>query len=319
MYHTTRSSGSSYDTVTTATSALSRSTSWSGMTAVESLSRGKYPAAPKLAFPTVPEASELSSVSPVPVVSSTFTYSPADKPTRPLRPLPSLEVPAQADRRHPLPEQFRFSNYEQTRQDTWTHTLSTLSKTCSTYPDREKSLLRRVMKNSVTHVRTLSSGSLERIRSLSRRAGCRRTSVYDPKFIVPDTLPTQLEPAWPAWPPSHHRNTSRISRVILQVPPSEPLLPAVLAAADDVTVNDVNLRVAVAKIALMATPSETATYTKLAPLNGEREASRPDSQLLPCIDFSVPPVKCRPSLPPDFRGPLVTCSRRASRPLFTYI
>jgi hypothetical protein len=191
----------------------------------------------------------------------------------------------------------------------------TVSAAFTSSPDKDKNLLRRALHNGVAHVRTLSSGSLERLRTLSRRTGCRRASVYDPKFAAPDTLPTKLEPASPPKP----RSTSRVSRVILQVPRAEPLLPAVLAAADEVTLDDVNLSLAIAELALIVTPGEKATKSLMYPLDETREASRPDSQLLPDIDYSVPPPKRRPPIPSDFGGPLVSCSRRASRPLFTYI
>ncbi|CAK9783095.1 hypothetical protein CC85DRAFT_327004 [Cutaneotrichosporon oleaginosum] len=308
MYHRTRSSCASYDTASTAVYSLSRSTSWSGMTAVESVGRCKYPTAPKQAFPVVVEAIELAHTA----LPPTYPMSSAPstlRPARPTRPFPGVDPNLCADTRFPPPHRFRFSTYEPARPPT------ALSCFSSSTTHKEKSLLRRAITHSLAHIRNLSSGSLQRVRSLSRRAGCRRASVYDPKFVALDNLPDKLEPA----SPPDHRSASRVSRVILQVPRAEPLLPAVLAAAEDVKLENVNLTAAISELAQIVTPGERARASLAYPLAGSREASRPDSQLLPPIDFSAPPSKCRPPLPADFGGPVVTCSRRASRPQFTYI
>ncbi|GMK56432.1 hypothetical protein CspeluHIS016_0302720 [Cutaneotrichosporon spelunceum] len=304
MYHKTRSSCSSYDTVTTAVSGLSQSTSWSGTTTVDSVGRGRYPAVPKLAFPTVLEAGELDSPTHVNSASHTSSQVPARRPTRPSG---SFSFPP--DCNSPPSKQLRFSINERAHLQAWS---SASSLACSTSL-KEKGLLRRLLKDSFAQVRTLSSGSLSRLRSLSCHAGCSRASVYDPVSVVPGSPPTILEPA-----SAPSCNTNPISRLILQMPPAEPLLPAVLAAGEDVALDVVDASLSIVELGLVIT-AEGAYNTKLPASDREREASHPDSEILPSNRFDVFRRKQRPSLPPSLYGPLVTSSRRDSRPQFTYI
>lgn len=316
------------DTTTTAVSTLSRQSSWSGKTAVATLagrpSTAKYPATPKLPFPTVLETDlELGPNCPNSPTSATFpppptTTSPPAKPSRPSRPFPSVDltfVRGSKDSKPPPPEQFWFSGQSQAQASVPRLDKRTATAVFATSPDKGKGLLRRALDTSISHVRTLSTGSLARIRSLSRRTGCRRASVYEPPFVTPDTLPTKLEPASP--PP--HRQTSRMSRVILQVPRAEPLLPAVLQAADDVS-----LALALAELTFIVTPRKKTEKRISCEFEAKLGAARPDSQLLPAsIDFALPALRRRESVPTDFGPqmgrPVVSCSRRASRPVWTYI
>lgn len=242
------------------------------------------------------------------------------KPCRPSRPFPILDLPSSVNMTSPPPpEQFWFASQSKSTQASARRHVDRRAATGSFMraSDKDKSFLRRAINYSVSHARTLSSGSLNCVRAVSRRAVCtRRASVYDVNLAAPDTLPTRLEPAEPE---AVHRQSSRVSRVILQVPRTEPLLPAVLQAADDVA-----LKLALAELAHIVTPGESEGEGGIGRQDGKQEAARPDSQLLPSdLDCTKPSMPRSATLPARISsvitGPVVSCSRRASRPVWAYI